>query len=303
MPALLQDIMANRQTISTRKGPIEITIDGDAKAPACLLIHGGMGGIDQSALLGTAAIAPALSFRKIALSRPGYLGTPLSSGQSPEKQADLFAHLLDELQIEKTAVIAISAGGPSAIAFAARHQDRCAALILISCCTTLLPIKRAVRMRLALMNLMARAPKMVDWMRKRAEQDPIKTARRSISDPEALERLVADAEAWPLLQTLQSSLFDRMPLRLPGTMNDTKQFSKERNVPFGRIQCPTLIIHGDKDPIVPMGHALIAQQAIKNAELHTMTNAEHAALFTHLNEIRSLVGPFLKAHSPETTKT
>ncbi|WP_321340126.1 alpha/beta hydrolase [uncultured Cohaesibacter sp.] len=86
-------------------------------------------------------------------------------------------------------------------------------------------------------------------------------------------------------------------------MNDTNQLSKERSVPFGRIQCPTLIIHGDKDPIVPMGHALIAQQTIKNAELQTMKNAEHAALFTHLKEIRSLVGPFLKAHSPETTKT
>ncbi|SFO23280.1 Pimeloyl-ACP methyl ester carboxylesterase [Cohaesibacter marisflavi] len=303
MPASLHKIMARSQTIHTSKGPIEYACNGNSQAPACLLIHGGMGGIDQSALLGIATLGSCPAIRTIPLSRPGYLGSPLSGRKSPKEQADLFAGLLDELQIDRAAIMAISAGGPSAIEFAARYQDRCAALILVSCCTTLLPVKRAIRMRLGLMSLLSKSESAIAWLQKRARQNPAKTASRSISDPALLKQVKADTEAWPLMQALQDSLFDRMPQRLPGTINDTQQLSKERDSPFACIQCPTLIIHGERDPVVPFDHALIAQQTIKTAELHPVKNAEHVALFTHLEEIRSLVGSFLKAHQADTAKT
>jgi len=50
------------------------------------------GSYDQSLPLAKAAIA-APSYRALAISRPGYLGTPLASGPTPAAQADLCAAL------------------------------------------------------------------------------------------------------------------------------------------------------------------------------------------------------------------
>ena len=72
--------------IETRLGRVECAVSGEG--PAILLLHGAMGGCDQSLLLGRSALGNS-GFRFIAVSRPGYLGTPLASGKAPEHQADL----------------------------------------------------------------------------------------------------------------------------------------------------------------------------------------------------------------------
>ena len=79
--------------IQTSRGGVEITDTGEG--PAVLTLHGAMGGHDQSELLAE-TIGPR-GHRYVNVSRPGYLGTPLASGPSPEAQADLLAALLDAL--------------------------------------------------------------------------------------------------------------------------------------------------------------------------------------------------------------
>ncbi|HWT78322.1 MAG TPA: alpha/beta fold hydrolase, partial [Candidatus Methylomirabilis sp.] len=116
--------------VDTRRGPVEYASFGDG--PAVLALHGAMGGYDQGLILARTIGGP--GYRFVAVSRPGYLGTPLSAGQAPEEQADLLADLLETLGIREAAVVAISGGGPSAMHFALRHRDRCWALVLISTC-------------------------------------------------------------------------------------------------------------------------------------------------------------------------
>src|SRR6185503_12072375 len=70
-------------------------------------------------------------FRVIAMSRFGYLRTPLPADASPAAQADAHACLLDALKISRAAVIGASAGAPSSMQFALRHPDRCSALVLL----------------------------------------------------------------------------------------------------------------------------------------------------------------------------
>ena len=71
-------------------------------------------------------------FDVVAPSRPGYLRTPLTSGQTPEQQADAMAALIDTMGIPSVAVVASSSGAPAAIQFVLRHPDRVWALVLLS---------------------------------------------------------------------------------------------------------------------------------------------------------------------------
>ena len=65
--------------------------------------------------------------------------TPLQSGRTPQDQADLYAAILDTLDIERAVVLGFSSGGPSAVHFAARYPDRTTSLFLDT--AILLPFK------------------------------------------------------------------------------------------------------------------------------------------------------------------
>ena len=95
-----------------------------------LAVHGAMGGYDQGVILARAIGAP--GYRHVAVSRPGYLGAPLTAGQTPEEQADCCAAILDALGIVAAAVMAVSGGGPCARQFTLRHRARCRGLVLVA---------------------------------------------------------------------------------------------------------------------------------------------------------------------------
>jgi pimeloyl-ACP methyl ester carboxylesterase len=67
----------------------------------------------------------------VAPSRFGYLRTPQRSDATPQAQADAHACLLDALRIPRAAIVGVSAGAPSAMQFALRHERRCSALVLL----------------------------------------------------------------------------------------------------------------------------------------------------------------------------
>jgi 2-hydroxy-6-oxonona-2,4-dienedioate hydrolase len=94
-----------------------------------LVIHGAGGGFDQALEFAHPLIDS--GFRVIAPSRFGYLRTPLPKNASPMAQADAHALLLDALQVDKVAVVAASAGAPSAMQFCLRHPDRCTSMVLL----------------------------------------------------------------------------------------------------------------------------------------------------------------------------
>ena len=111
----------------TRCGLIEFTDRGSG--PAVLVVHGAGGGFDQGADF--AEELSGAGFRVIAMSRFGYLRTPLPPDASAQAQADTHACLLDALQISSAAIIGVSAGAPSSLQFALRHPERCTALALL----------------------------------------------------------------------------------------------------------------------------------------------------------------------------
>ena len=113
--------------IATRCGPIEVQQAGSGVP--LLVVHGSGGGHDQGmAFAGTLAQH---GIRVIAMSRFGYLRTPMPADASAAAQADAHVCLLDALGVRRAAVMGGSAGAPSALQMAIRHPDRVSALILL----------------------------------------------------------------------------------------------------------------------------------------------------------------------------
>lgn len=112
-------------TIQKRFGTLEYAQQGEG-APF-LMVHGTGGGFDQGLLFASRLVE--MGYRVIAPSRFGYLRSSFPADPSSENQADAFVELLDHLGIDTIAVCGGSAGALSAIQFAIRHPDRCAALV------------------------------------------------------------------------------------------------------------------------------------------------------------------------------
>jgi pimeloyl-ACP methyl ester carboxylesterase len=113
--------------IATRCGLIEYQEAGTGVP--LLAVHGSGGGYDQGM-----AFAGALAhqgIRVIAMSRFGYLRTPMPADASPAAQADAHVCLLDALGIRQAGVLGGSAGAPSALQMAIRHPKRVNALVLM----------------------------------------------------------------------------------------------------------------------------------------------------------------------------
>jgi pimeloyl-ACP methyl ester carboxylesterase len=121
-------IAAGSEVAETACGPIEYAVAGSG--PPILFVHGAGGGYDQGLEFG--ADLASRGFSVIAMSRFGYLRTPLPEDGSAAAQADAHACLLDALGIERVAaIVGGSAGAPSSVQFALRHGERAGALVLL----------------------------------------------------------------------------------------------------------------------------------------------------------------------------
>ena len=120
-------IASGSQIAMTPCGPIEYAVRGSG--PPVLLIHGAGGGFDQGLELARPLVDN--GFRVIAMSRFGYLRTPLPQDASPEAQADAHTCLLNALNLDRVPVVGGSAGAPSAMLLCLRHPERCLAMVLL----------------------------------------------------------------------------------------------------------------------------------------------------------------------------
>ncbi|AFM28196.1 alpha/beta fold hydrolase [Desulfomonile tiedjei] len=294
MPYDMQDPQLSKKiaakTANTAFGIVEYVDVG--AGPVVLCLHGAMGGYDQSLLLAqTIGIA---GYRYLCVSRPGYLGTPLTSGRSSEQQAELIAALLDSLGITRAGVIAVSGGGPCAIQFGLRHPEMCKGLVLVSTYATKVDTKIPVSFKV--MTYLARWSWFVDRFRKNAERDLESVAKRSIRDPHILAGAINDKDIWPLFSALLVSTYDKMGHRLVGTKNDI-EISRTASYRLENLKVPVLIIHGTQDPLLQFEiHARIFESQIPNAELLAVDGGEHVAIFTHRKLVGAKVNEFMQSH-------
>jgi len=61
------------------------------------------------------------------------------------------------------------------------------------------------------------------------------------------------------------------------------------------IRCPTLILHGGKDPLVPSFHADVLQQGISGSRLHIFPEGKHNIHLAYAQEFNRMMVDFLRA--------
>jgi 2-hydroxy-6-oxonona-2,4-dienedioate hydrolase len=278
---------------TTKCGPIEYQEAG--QGTPLLMVHGSGGGHDQGMLF--AASFAQKDVRVIAMSRFGYLRTPLSTDASPAAQADAHACLLDALGIREAAVLGASAGAPSATQMAIRHPDRVSALIL------LVPIAyKPVDVSDSVSALSPMAEKVLNtlvgsdfafWAALQVARDQV--IKRVLATPPELVANANPAERARVEAMLESIL--PVSARADGLRNETKIAKDLQPLPLEKIRAPTLIISARDDGYGTFASAQYTAGKIAGAKFVGFEQGGHIWIGHHdevLREILKLLMPLAK---------
>lgn len=258
--------------MQTSRGAMEYVLCGEGAA--VILCHSTGGGYDQGLVLARLL----KGFQGIAVSRAGYLRTPLETGCSPAELADAYAALLDSLNIEKAAILGLSGGGMSAAHFALRHPNRCWGLVLADAITKA-PPQSSTRIVERLNSL----PDGIAWLLTRLVVHV------------GLPLMIRDAET----RSMMRIFFENNPIseRRAGVQNDVKNIHAMDNFKWEEMRTPTLLIHGDRDILIPLEYSQEVAHRIPNTELVVIKGGGHECLVSHRREISPKLNSFLEKHA------
>ena len=242
-----------------------------------LALHGSPGGWDQ--MICEFSFLSENGFMVIAPSRPGYCGTPLSSGDTVNSQADLFAKLMEKLGFDRYAVVAWSGGGPSAIQLAAMRPGCVSALYLQACVTQSYHYSDQDKKEMEpfFKPFFWKVIQFITYCFPKKILEGMIQMSFSCTKTEADERIKKLIRTDKMILKYINALIGSMlppSKRECGFRNDIKQFNN-LDLPLSHIQCHTLIIHGKIDKSPTPDHAEFAAQKIKNSELKVLHNVPH----------------------------
>ena len=290
----LRELETGGRVAMTSVGPIEYAIDG--AGPVVLILPGSFGGYDQARLTGSELAS--LGFQILAVSRPGYLRTPIEVGRTPREQADAFVVLLDSLRRDRVAVLGGSGGGPAAVEFAAAHPSRAWALVLISALTgsKAQPPARPPKCTAVTDRLLGEG--FSTWWQLRQLQ---RSGVRALESPifSAATRAELSQSPEKLDRFFQLAWFRFPPaLRSAGYLNDRTQFGAFTFDGFNAVDAPTLVVHGVGDRNAPIENGDRAASRIENAEYLRIEGGDHFVSIAQPNLVWSRVADFLRRHAP-----
>jgi pimeloyl-ACP methyl ester carboxylesterase len=273
-----RELRAESQIAATALGNVEYAMVGEGVP--YLQLHGTPGGYDQVLIGRKVSPEEFEGVQSIAVSRPGYLRTPLESGRTFEEQADLYAALLDELGIDKVVVYASSGGGYSGVQFALRHPDRCLALVLYAPAYGYKPFPAdgvSGGFSTDLMNWAISGPLLgmlaPSFLDESVELDDTKILTFRL----LLRSVIPNAD------------------RRAGFENDLR-LRADRAVdawPVEQIEVPTLFLHGDADENTDYASSVELAARMPNARLVTFEGGDHLIVVTRADEVRAEVNAFV----------
>lgn len=270
------------EIISTPLGAVEVEAYGSGTP--VIIVHGSPGGVDAAQMMGR--FLPPGQFRTIALSRPGYLGTPLdASDPSIDHEADLLAAVLGTLGVDRAGVLAWSGGGPPAYRLAIRHPERVSSLIQVAALSSRWAAPAYSRSDAFLfgtalgnrtVRLLARyAPSQIIDGALAGEGslhgEELKALTESVmADPEQREAVLAVA-----------GTMNWSGRRKAGWDNDVTNYGAIDSLELDRVHCPVLLIQGDADTDVVPEFSYTAHNVLPDSTLVIMERGTHLAFYAH----------------------
>jgi 2-hydroxy-6-oxonona-2,4-dienedioate hydrolase len=282
-------VSTDSQIVQTPCGPIEYALAGNG--PPVLVVHGAGGGYDQGLEFGEPLINS--GFRIIAMSRFGYLRTPLPTDASASAQADAHACLLNALKIRRAAVVGASAGAPSSMQFALRHPDRCSAMVLLVPAAYVPRPGSAPPMQTPagtdILFDTALKSDFLFWVAIRLTRSTV--IRAILATPPAVVENASAAEQARVGKVLEHIL-PVSPRRL-GLLNDAAVTSSLQPYELERITIPTLVIGMADDLFGTFDAARYTAAHVPRARFIGYSSGGHLWV-GHQKEVMSEIAAFLK---------
>lgn len=264
-------------------------VSGDPNGRPVLIIHGAWGGPSSTLWNGPRLRwhVPTDGLQLIWYDRrcaglSQYDATPFTL----EDLANDAVDVLDYLNIDQSAVIATSAGGPIGLRLALDHPDRVESLVLLNTGASLMSLNprdidpddpfvadrlATVAKRLALLDLLESegmeaviAESEEEW---RSPPQPPETDPGLATFRENRSRL---------LQGIGSEALAR--LALGALLNMQAQRGVDLSDEVSRVKCPVLIVHGDADTTVPLAFGQALARSIPGPEMNVLREASHGLI-------------------------
>jgi 2-hydroxy-6-oxonona-2,4-dienedioate hydrolase len=268
-------------------GDIEFYRGGSG--PDVLIVHGAGGGFDHGELI--AQIVLGDDFAWLAPSRFGYLRSTLPDGANHEDQAHAYGYLLDQLGIETVAVVALSAGGSSALLFAALYPERVTSLTLLSAGVAPLTTEDQ-----------ARAHRKGTMLARVFQNDVLYWGVTTLFRKQTMGLMGVDRDVVAGLTPEQQALANRLiEGMLPVSRRSAGASFDNINPPPGEriaaIRVPTLIVHAEDDALQLFDNAAFAAAHIPDASLLSFERGGHFVAITEQATVRRAVLAHIRSHT------
>ncbi len=277
------DWRAHQRWVPIEGGRPVNVLDLGSGAPV-VFVHG-LGGSWPNWLHQLPAIAT--GWRTIALDLPGFGHSPMPAGPiSIAGYARTVVAVMDALGISEAAIVGNSMGGEISAELAISHPDRAQRIVLVS------PAGISTASLTARMALIRRAHPAVHSLNRWIAHNADTFARRPRLRNAALAAVAAE-------RGHLDAAFAAEQIRgmgKPGFLDALEAItthSQDLAERLPAISCPTLIVWGDKDPLIPVRDADVFGSRIPGSHKVIWENTGHVAMFERPNEFNALLEGFL----------
>lgn len=228
-----------------------------------------------------------LGLRYLQADRPGYGGSTRKPGHGIADLADDVVELLDRQGLERVAVLGGSAGGPQALALAARYPDRVKAVTVI---VGAAPLTKEEAAGLVELNAKGYAAKQKGW-------DEVfrllRAAREQMLRDDGIASALQDAPlvdqevmARPAIQELgRADLAEALRQGAEGWADESYAMRGDWDFDPGLIKASVTWWHGDSDRNAPLSAARRAVARIPHGQLRVWHGEGHMAFNAHEREV------------------
>ena len=261
----------NKQRITVNGVQLCIETFGRSGDPAILLIHGATTSMDGWEDEFCRRLAAGSRFVIRYDQRDTGQSVSYPPGQPGYRLADLVvdaAEIIDRLGIERAHVAGISMGGGIALGLALDYTERVSSLTLISTSPggpDLPPMSEAFLTFISDRD-------QPDWSDRQAAVDHVLEFLR------VLQGGLSEAEEAAMRHRVGASLERTRNVAASQINHFAMEPDEPRRQRLGEISMPTLVIHGDDDPVFPLGHGEALQREIPGATLLVLEGASHLLL-------------------------